>query len=269
MNVGVWSLVGMIAGWYFTRSFIGGIIGAFVGSLFDSGSVQRNRGGGRNFTQKSQYDKDFPTVLLILTASMMKADGNPLKSELNFVKSFFVRQFGEEQSKKYIKGLQAELKRDIDPLRTTAYIQSAFSSSEKLQLIHYLAGIAYADGELAQSEYQLLVRMGTSMGLNKVTIDSIIAMLNPQRANWSNQGRNTHQYRPQNNPAQVDNAFKILGVEKSADENTIKKAYRKMVVKHHPDKVSHLGEEHVESAKVKFQKIQEAYEMVKTYKGIS
>ncbi|MEZ7875856.1 MAG: DnaJ domain-containing protein, partial [Polaribacter sp.] len=65
-----------------------------------------------------------------------------------------------------------------------------------------------------------------------------------------------------------DNAYKILEITKSASTNEVKKAYRKMVKKYHPDKLVGLGKEHLKGANEKFQSIQEAYDRIKKEKGM-
>ena len=65
-----------------------------------------------------------------------------------------------------------------------------------------------------------------------------------------------------------ESAYQILEVSKSDDNDTIKKAYRRLVKEHHPDKLAHLGEEHLKGAQEKFQKIQEAYETIKKERGL-
>ena len=62
--------------------------------------------------------------------------------------------------------------------------------------------------------------------------------------------------------------YKILGVSKGASASEIKKAYRKMAIKHHPDKFAQMGEEHQKAAKEKFQKLQDAYETIKKERGM-
>ena len=66
----------------------------------------------------------------------------------------------------------------------------------------------------------------------------------------------------------VDSDYKILGIEESATDEEVKRAYRKMAVKFHPDKVAQMGEEFQKGAKEKFQKIQEAYEAIKKRRGM-
>ena len=66
----------------------------------------------------------------------------------------------------------------------------------------------------------------------------------------------------------VDNAYKVLEIEKSVTDSEVKKAYRKMVKKHHPDKLQHLGEEHMQGAEEKFRQVQKAYESIQKERGM-
>ena len=66
----------------------------------------------------------------------------------------------------------------------------------------------------------------------------------------------------------VSSYYKVLGIDESASNDEVKKAYRKMAIKHHPDKFSQLGEEQQKAAKNKFQKIEEAYEHIKKERSI-
>ena len=66
----------------------------------------------------------------------------------------------------------------------------------------------------------------------------------------------------------VNSDYKVLGIESNETEEEIKKAYRQMVVRYHPDKVAQMGEEYKKGAKEKFQKIQEAFENIKKLRGI-
>jgi DnaJ like chaperone protein len=65
----------------------------------------------------------------------------------------------------------------------------------------------------------------------------------------------------------ADSAYKILEIDKSATNDEIKRAYRNMVKKYHPDKLVHLGKEHQKGAEEKFRKVQEAYEQLQKERG--
>ena len=116
----------------------------------------------------------------------------------------------------------------------------------RLQMLHLLFGIAQSDGSVDVSEINMISRIANLLGISTSDYSSIKSMF----------------YKDTNS------AYKVLEIEKSATDNEIKKAYRSMAVKYHPDKVSYLGEEFQEQAKKKFQSLIEAYEIIKKERNI-
>jgi DnaJ like chaperone protein len=116
----------------------------------------------------------------------------------------------------------------------------------RLQLIHFLFGISSADGHVHSTEVEEIRRISGYLGIRQVDFESIKAMF----------------YKD------VFSAYKILEVTPDANNDEIKKAYRKMATKYHPDKVSHLGAEFQKAAKEKFQEVQAAYEQIKKERGM-
>ena len=102
-NFGKWIAGGL--GWAFLGP-IGGLIGFAVGSLFDSASGQQITAGGRRSTSGA-----FAMSLLVLVADVMKADGRVLRSELEYVKKFFMQNFGADTSQEAIVMLREMLKK--------------------------------------------------------------------------------------------------------------------------------------------------------------
>jgi DnaJ like chaperone protein len=117
--------------------------------------------------------------------------------------------------------------------------------AERLQLIHYLFGISKADGHVHPSELETIASISGYLGVSQADFESLKAMY----------FKDTH------------SDYKILEVEEAATDDEIKKAYRKMAVKFHPDKVAALGDEVQHAAKEKFQRVQEAYENIKKQRG--
>ena len=245
-------------GFYFTtRTLGGGLFGFIIGSLIDrttSKSGASNSSGGRKggFQDAFEYYRqqssryDIQTMLMALSASVMKADGKVLKIELDFVKRFFTSQFGNRFTSEHLQILKNFLDSDKIPLQEIcADIRTRMPSEVRVQLIHYLFSIAKADGDVAPAEMNIIQKIATMLGVSAVEFESVKNMF----------------YR------NVDSDYKILGVESSVTDEEIKKAYRKMAISFHPDKVATMGEEYQKGAKEKFQQIQDAYEAIKKRRG--
>jgi DnaJ like chaperone protein len=184
---------------------------------------------------------------MILSASVMKADGKVLKAELNYVKSFFARQFGEQHSAKLLIELRNILKQNISVQQAATDIKTFMTYESRMHMLHYLFGIAQADGNVSEVEVKLLQTIANSIGISTSDFTSIKAMF----------------YKD------VDVSYKILGIDPTTSNEDIKKTYRQLAIKYHPDKVSHLGEEYQNGAKEKFQKVQDAYENLKKQRGFA
>lgn len=249
-------------GWVLGGGPIGAAIGLAIGAVFDKTEIKKintaeSAGSGRPNTSRG----DFNASLIVLSAAVMKADGKVLKSELNFVKQFLLSNFGEQIAKEQLALLKQLLKQDLDVIAISQQIRFSMRINEKRLILQYLFGIAAADQELHNSELRLLSQIASLIGISQIDFNSIHAMFAP--GNYS-QGNSQGGSRARSRSAFTDisTSYKILGLQKGASKDEVKKAYRKLVVKHHPDKVSHLGEDHFEAANKKFKKIQGAYEEV-------
>lgn len=226
---------------------IGAILGFALGSMFDVTNInpeerKRMQAQYRHHTTAG----DFIGSLLVLSAVVIKADGKVMKSEIDYVRNFFARQFGEAFAQQQMQVLKDILKRDIPVRDVCLEIKHNMEHPLRLQLLHYLFGIAFADGKVEKTELHLLEEIAGYLGINEKDYASLKAMFFKD----------------------TDSAYKILEIEANATDEEVKKAYKKMAVKYHPDKVMHLGEEFQKSAKEKFQKVQEAYEILKKERGI-
>lgn len=236
--MGVFKWLGGILGFTFGGGIFGGIIGYAIGSLLEKKVKTEYRGG--------EQQGDFIMGLLILTAAVMKADGKVMKSELNFVKDFLAKNFGTENLQNRIDILRQLLDKNIDVYQTCEKIRISFPYATKLQLLHYLFGIAVADNDCTKAEKDLIERIANLIGLSQADYKSIEAMY-----------------------FQVtDSAYVILQVERNATDEEVKRAYKRMCIKYHPDKVAHLGEEAQKAANEKFQEINNAYEQIKKERNL-
>ena len=227
---------------------IGAIIGFALGSLLDESKVTVTRG---RTTSSSSYASatvnDFTASLLVLSGAVMKSDGAVMKSELEFVRKFFTRQFGEEKAMRDMLLLKEILKKEIPLQDVCSQIKHFMPIASRLQLIHYLYGLSNADGSIHPAEISTIEQIAYYMGINSADMHSIKAMY----------------YRD------ATSDYKILEADSTATDEEIKKAYRKMALKFHPDKVAQEGEEVQRSATEKFKKVQEAYENIKKKRGLN
>jgi len=235
---GKWIAGGL--GWAFFGP-LGGILGFALGSLMENVDAQQRSGYSITTTGS------FAASLLVLVAAVMKADGKVLKSELDYVKKYFVQSFGEDSAAEAIRMLRDILKQNIPVQSVCIQIKQNLDYSSRLELIHLMLGVAKADGQVDAGELNTIARIAKYLGVSSGDFDSIKSMF----------------------VEDVNAAYKILEIEPTASDEEVKKAYRKMAVKYHPDKVSHLGEDFQQKAKEKFQRVNEAYEKIKKERGMN
>ena len=206
----------------------GAIIGFFLGSFFSPRSIKIS-------------NRDFEINLLALASLVIKADGKVSQKELDFVRAYFVSAYGKNRANEVFKIFNQNFKnKGISLNKISNLFNLGLNYESKLQVIHFLFGIAKADGSISQQEINKLLEFSNLFKLSYADFLSIKAMFIKE----------------------VDNDYKILEVDKSASDEEIKKSYRSLAKKHHPDKVQHLGEAYVKAAQDKFQKIQKAYQNI-------
>ncbi len=234
---GKWIAGGL--GWAFFGP-LGGILGFALGALLEESP-----------NIKSQLKKTstgaFAMSLLVLIAAVMKADGKVVKSELDFVKQYLVKAFDPESAKEALTMLRSIIKQEIPLNDVCNQIRQNMNYSSRLQLLHLLYGVSNADARINEKELEVIERIATQMGISSKDKDSVKYMFIPK----------------------TDAFYKILEITPSASDEDIKKAYRKMAMKYHPDKVSHLGEDFQKFANDKFKKVNGAYNNIKKERNIA
>jgi len=242
--------IGSGLGWAFGGP-IGGVIGFAIGAMLDHMQPQsRLEEGDTRYrrTTQSTTGGDLTMSLVVLTAALMKADGKVTQRELDHVRQFFSREFGAAQAGQLLMVLRDVLKREIPVHDVCEQIRQNMPHAVRLQLMHYLIGLANADGSVDRSEFDMLRRIGHGMGISDKDLGSLSAMFRT---------------------SDPTSAYKILEIEPTATDDEVKKAYRHMAKKYHPDKVAQLGEDVQKSATEKFKKVQEAYETIQKKCGMN
>ena len=239
-----------ILGYTFFR-LPGAILGFLLGSFLEN-FTGSNQGGGRtileDITRQSVSPADFELNLLSLCSIIIKADGSVNQKELDYVRQYFVATYGKDRANAIFRTFNDVIKkREVSAQRICQYLNQRTRYEVRLQLLHFLFGIANSDGQVSQAEFNKLKELAGYFRIGNYDFESIKAMF----------------YKDANQ------AYKILEVEKSASDDEVKKAYRKMAKKYHPDKVVTQNEAIKRGAEEKFKEVQKAYETIQKERGIS
>ena len=223
----------------------GGYTGWPGGYQQQTGTYRQSTGG--RYTADEQRNSFFVS-LLVLSSAVIKADGQVSQSELNCVREFIRRNFGDSVVEEAMRMLDSFNRQQVNIYSVGDQIASNMNYSQRLQLFHYLVQIATSDGNFSKSEKSVLEAIGAVIRLNNSDINSVIAMFYKEND---------------------ESAYAVLGISPSATDDEVKSAYRKMAMKNHPDKVSTLGPEVQKAAEEKFRQIQDAYETIKRQRGMN
>ncbi|MFO7616913.1 MAG: DnaJ domain-containing protein [Bacteroidales bacterium] len=231
-------------GWAFLGP-LGGLLGFALGAMLDNQQPGSQQTTYQHRTRTTQGD--FLTSLIVLIAAVMKSDGRVLKSELDFVKQYFIQAFGPSTARESALLLRDILNQEIPTDEISRQIGRYMDYSSRLQLLHLLYGICLADGMVSEMEMKTVERIAYHMGIRSEDFSSMKSLHRDD----------------------LESAYAVLEVSPDATEEELKKAYRKMAVKYHPDKVAYLGDEIRTGANEKFQKLNEAWEKVRKARGIN
>lgn len=228
----------------------GAILGFVIGSVIDNMNAGKtyNRGGsifGRTATQN--IPAEFELKLLALASVVIKADGKVDQSELDYVRRYFVQAYGKERANTTFRLFNDQIKKSgVSGVKLAQELKAYLRYESRLQVLHFLFSVAKADGLVSESEVKQLEIIARAFGLNLNDFNSIKAMFFDQ----------------------PDRAYEILEVPKTATDAEIKKAYRTMVKKYHPDKLQDMDEAYRKGAEEKFRAVQEAYERIQKERGL-
>lgn len=227
-------------GWVFA-----GPIGAILGYTYASMSDDRSSRWAQPRSQTKHGD--FVISVLVLFAKVMKADGQLLRSELDYVKKFLRQQFGVQQTKELMVVFKDILDQEYPLKDVCRQIQRSMDHPSRLELIHILYGLSASDGHVHPDEVRVIQAIANYLNINNNDYESIKAMF----------------------ARDEEASYRVLEISKSASNAELKRAFRKMANKYHPDKVSHLGKEMQKLAEEKFKAVNDAYQQIKKDRHIS
>ncbi|MGB2245074.1 MAG: TerB family tellurite resistance protein [Flavobacteriaceae bacterium] len=229
-----------ILGYTYFR-FGGAILGFFLGSILEKLFNQNNQNPFGAMYHRPMHSDKVQLNLLALSAIVIKADGKVDERELRFVRNYFIANYGQQYAEAIFSKFNIEVKRESQNLNelTQLFVLGARYET-RLQILHFLFGIADADGLVSESEIKKIFEIAQALKLRLSDFESIKAMF----------------------VKAADNAYKILEISSTASDAEVKKAYRTMAKKYHPDKIRAEDTALKKGAQEKFQKVQAAYEAI-------
>ena len=235
-----------ILGYTYFR-FGGAILGYFIGSVLEQLFRQERRNPFASVQSQRMQTNQVQLNLLSLAAIVIKADGKVDERELRFVRNYFITNYGEANASSIFAKFNTEVKKEQQNLNeiTRLFVQRA-PYENRLQILHFLFAIANADGHVEEVEVQKILQIANALQLRSMDFESIKAMF----------------------VKSADNAYKILEISPSATDAEVKKAYRTMAKKYHPDKLQTDDAALKKGAQEKFQQVQAAYETIQKERGL-
>ena len=267
-----------VVGWA-TMGPLGAVLGYIVGKNLsgDGASAWQRVGPGTHHGpyRNTGTQDDINAALMVLIAAVMKADGEVKRSELDYVKRFLLKNYGEERGKQYLGLLRDLVKVDrfIDLYEICPQIKQNTDYTTRYHLVDFLFGLATSDGAYQPSEHQVLRTIANLLGINSSDWVSMYARhVRGGYAGGHGYNGDTGYSRNTSDTSSTSytrtDPYKVLGIERSATDEEVKKAYRRLAMKYHPDKVEGMGEEVKKKAEAQFREINEAYEQIKAARGM-
>lgn len=245
-------------------------IGLLIGHWFDKsyGGTFASRGGFNGFSRdKSEAQGIFRYNTFAVMGHISKSNGVVTKSHIQQA-TVFMEQLGltvsqkQEAQSAFRHGKQA----DFPLLEQLAELKSAYRTRPDLLLMFLELQIstAYVDLNLSSAEQKILTQVASALGISSAQLQQMISRYEAEARFAKNSS---------NGPVDAGNrladAYKILGISADSSETELKKAYKKLMAQHHPDKLMSQGlpPELMDVAKQKTQDIQAAYELVRKQRG--
>lgn len=260
-------VIGAIIGLLLPIKF-GLLMGLAIGHLVD---VMRQNGRGLFANQQNRQTLFFRTTFQVM-GHLAKSKGRVSEADIRVVTAFMDRMqlHGEsrvnaQQAFREGKDVHFQLEPKLRQLHAICY-----GRSDLIRIFFEIqVQVAFADGHLHPNEKQVLFTIARSLGFSETQFEQFISMIEGGihfgQSNYQSHSQHASTY---HSPT-LEDACKVLGVKADDEASTIKRAYRKLMNEHHPDKLVAKGlpPEMIEMAKQKAQDIQAAYDLIKQKKG--
>lgn len=268
----VGKLVGGLLGYLFTRGPIGALVGAFLGHQFDKKTEEMHERLDPAAQQKIQAV--FFTSTFSIMGHIAKADGRVSEHEIAHAESVMARMGLDQAARKIaIDHFKQGKAANFDFERVMGQFKQVVGRQRNLlqMFLEIQISMAMADGKVDKVEQDILRQIGQKFGFAGFIIDQLIKMVQAQQGfhQYSRQGGQSRSGQGSYNAPSIEQAYQVLGVGASDDKSAVKKAYKRLMSQHHPDKLVSKGlpESMIKIATEKTQEIKSAYELIEKHRN--
>lgn len=274
-------IIGFFLGYKLLGGFFGGLLGVIIGhfvdkKLYELGSVASSIFRNKPLTRQSLF---MQTTFAVM-GHISKAKGRVTENDIQLARNLMLRMKLDEALQKLAQNAFTLGKEESFPLRQ-AISEFREACGQRADLLRFFVEVqmqaALHDGQLDSKEQQILLTIAEILGMSRLQFEQMLAMLAAaqrfrfgfyhyqQQGGYQQQGNYQQSY----SGASLNDAYSVLGVSANDDQNTVKRAYRKLMNEHHPDKLVAKGlpPEMMDVAKEKAQQIQAAYDLICKQKG--
>ncbi|NOH80237.1 co-chaperone DjlA [Vibrio sp. RE86] len=280
-------IFGKILGTFFGFLFggpLGALFGLFIGHQFDKARRLRQAGFNTGFgsgPSQAQRQEEFFKAAFAVMGHVAKAKGQVTRQEIELATTMMDRMNLHGEQRKAAQNAFREGKESDFPLETVLE-RVRISAGGRFDLMQFFLELqisaAFADGDIHPSERNVLHKIASGLNFSSEQLEQRLRMQEAafrfQQGGFGgqSQGKSQHSggsWQQASTADQLSDAYKLIGVDSSADAKTVKRAYRKLMNEHHPDKLMAKGlpPEMMNVAKEKSQEIQNAYDLIKKAKG--
>ncbi|BBM65748.1 co-chaperone protein DjlA [Vibrio alfacsensis] len=259
------------------------LLGLFIGHQFDKArrlsQAGFSTGGFGKGPSQAQRQEEFFKAAFAVMGHVAKAKGQVTKEEIQLASAMMERMNLHGEQRRAAQDAFREGKESDFPLNDVL-MRVKISSSGRFDLLQFFLELqisaAFADGAVHPSERNVLHKIARGLGFSSEQLERRLHMQEAAFRFQSQGGFHGQQGQYQSSDwqqaSQADklaDAYEILDVSSDADSKTVKRAYRKLMNEHHPDKLMAKGlpPEMMNVAKEKSQEIQNAYDLIKKVKG--
>lgn len=236
------------------EGFISILVLTIIIILWEKHTRQMKKSSYNELFEKNQfaYPVNFKETLIYVGSLMIRQNRSIRKQELDFFKRYFSMTFKRQMSAEEVMLMRKAINSNINLSKLCFRAGNNLVYAERIQLLHFMYGFAFSDNFMSSNEIETIRLAGQYMQISESDMNSVYSFYFKPKVSEHNK-----------------RYYDILGVTPESSLDEIRKAYRSLAMKHHPDKLAHLGEEMQNQAKEKFQLIVEAYKSVKKHKEVN